>query len=612
MNNPCVDKLRALREAMQAAGIDYYMIPTADFHNSEYVAEHFLTREYFCGFTGSNGTLLVSQQEALLWTDGRYFIQAEQELAGSGVQMMRMADPGVPTLREYLEQTMPDGAVLGFDGRCVPAKEGRALEKVLGRRQIRLQADRDLADDVWTDRPALPSHPITILDEEYAGEGTEDKLSRLRKVMRGKGASAYVDSKLDGIMWLLNLRGNDVECNPVALCHILVDQQNIYLFVQEEEITEDVRGYAQKRRIALLPYQDFAKFLSIYDGEGDILCDPDCVSYAVYQAALEGIRRHGGGRRIVEMKSPLDSFKAVKNAVELANLRSCYRNDSVALCRFIKWLTEAMREPQDASEEVLTESGAAAYLDHLRSELPDYVELSFPTISAYGPNAAMMHYEAVPGKSDAVLRPEGMLLVDSGGQYLTGTTDVTRTIALGPVTEEMKKHYTLSAVSNLQLLGAVFLYGCTGYSLDILAREPLWQIGLDYKCGTGHGIGYYLNVHEAPPTIRWRQVMGDSAAVLEPGMIVSDEPGVYLEGKYGIRIETILEVVERETNENGRFLAFEPLTFVPLDRNLLDPQYLTPQTRQLLNEYHMRVYMELSPLMSEEEKSWLREQTAPV
>ena len=308
-------------------------------------------------------------------------------------------------------------------------------------------------------------------------------------------------------------------------------------------------------------------------------------------------------------ESPITGFKAVKNAVELANIRSCYMRDSVQLCRFIKWVVERVRATDEAP---ITESEAAAYLDHLRTEISDYMDLSFGTISAYGPNAAMMHYEAVPGVSDAVLKPEGMLLVDSGGQYLTGTTDVTRTIALGPVTDEMKKHYTLTAVSNLQLMGAVFMHGCTGINLDILAREPMWKEGLDYKCGTGHGIGYYLGVHESPPSIRWKVFPGRKDTPFEPGMIVSDEPGVYLEGKYGIRIETILEVVEHEENESGRFLAFEPLTLVPFDRNLIDPNWLTPYTRKLLNEYHERVCAQLMPFMTAQEQEWLLYQTAPI
>lgn len=604
------DRIEELRAAMKEAGIAAYMIPTADFHNSEYAAEHFHTREFFSGFTGSAGTLIVTESEACLWTDGRYFIQAAGELEGSGVKLMKMQEPGVPTIREYLRDNMKEGTVLGFDGRCVPFKEGKSLEKLMKGRKVSLTIDKDLAEGIWKDRPAMPCHPVMILEDGYTGEDIDSKLKRLREVMGENGAQSYIDSKLDSIMWLLNIRGTDVTCNPVALCHILVDDRNVYLFIQDGEVTGELRSYAALHRISILPYDDFEDFLGVYDYKGDVLCDPDSVSYRVYQAAQKGVAKSSCGAEIVEADSPLQAFKCVKNAVEMENIRGCYKRDSVALCRFIIWVTEQVKKPA-GERGVLTESAAAAYLDNLRSELPDYMDLSFETISAYGPNAAMMHYSAVPGISDAELRPEGMLLVDSGGQYLTGTTDVTRTIALGPVTEEMRKHYTLTAVSNLQLMGAVFLDGCTGTNLDILAREPMWREGLDYKCGTGHGIGYYLGVHESPPSIRWKVFPGRQDTPFEPGMIVSDEPGVYLEGRYGIRIETILEVVEHTQNEWGRFLAFEPLTLVPLDRNLIDVRYLTPETRQLLNDYHMRVRAELMPLMNAEEQDWLTEQTEP-
>ena len=603
------DRIELLRAAMKREGIDAYMIPTADFHNSEYAADHFRAREFFSGFTGSAGTLVVRGEEACLWTDGRYFIQASSELEGSGASLMKMGEPGVPTISEYLEQNMQEGSVLGFDGRCVPFKEGRGYEKLMKRKKGSLRIDLDLSEGIWTDRPALPCHPVMILEEDYTGEDIEAKLGRLRDAMQQEGASSYIDSKLDNIMWLLNMRGSDVACNPVALTHVFVDDRNVYLFIQDGEVTQELRSYAALHRISILPYDDLEEFLAVYDHRGDLLCDPDCVSYSVFLAASKGLHKAAAEYGLIRSQSPLIKFKSIKNDVELANIRGCYKRDSAALCRFIMWLTDRVGKP---GMEPLTESGAAAYLDNLRSGIEDYMDLSFGTISAYGPNAAMMHYEAVPGVSDAELRPEGMLLVDSGAQYLTGTTDVTRTIALGPVTDEMKKHYTLTAVSNLQLMGAVFLYGCTGAGLDILAREPMWKEGLDYKCGTGHGIGYFLSVHESPPSIRWRVFPGRQDAPFEPGMIVSDEPGVYLEGRYGIRIETILEVVEHTENEWGRFLAFEPLTLVPLDRNLLDPAYLTPETRKLLNEYHERVRAELMPLMDPEEQEWLILQTEPV
>lgn len=629
------DRIEKLRALMRSEGIEYYVIPSADYHNSEYVAEFFRAREYFSGFTGSAGTLVVGLSEAYLWTDGRYFIQAAAELEGSGIGLMKMGEPGVPAVSACLEEKMKEGAVIGFDGRCVPCGKGRELGKKAKKYGTKLKTDLDLAGQVWEDRPAMPCHPVMLLSEEHTGETFESKVSRLREKMAEKGAAVYIESKLDCIMWLLNMRGSDVECNPVSLCHMLVDDRNVYLFIQEEEITGELRAYAALNRISLLPYDDFEEFLLICDYQGNLLYDPSFVSYSAYLAAKKGVKRaskraakklskgasgkkthkdaaekDGVKYRLVKADNPLEAFKCVKNPVEMANLRECYKKDSAALCRFIMWVTERV---SDKEKEPVTESGAAAYLDGLRAELPDFMGLSFETISAYGANAAMMHYTAVPGISDAALKPEGMLLVDSGGQYLTGTTDVTRTIALGTVTEEMKKHYTLTAVSNLQLMGAVFLHGCTGINLDILAREPMWREGLDYKCGTGHGIGYFLSVHESPPSIRWRVFPGRQDTPFEPGMIVSDEPGVYLEGQYGIRIETILEVVDRTSNESGRFLSFEPLTLVPLDRKLIDARYLTPETRALLNEYHQRVRAELMPLLTNiKEQAWLIEQTEPV
>ena len=629
------ERIAALRRVMAENGIDYYMVPTADFHQSEYVADYFKVREFLSGFTGSNGTLVVSQDFAGLWTDGRYFIQAEHELEGSGIALMRMADKGVPTIEEFLLEKMPENSVLGFDGRCVPAEEGLRLEAGLAAKNVTIRADRDLADEVWTGRPKLPCAKVFLLDEvKYAGESVEEKLSRLREKMAEQGASYYATGRLDEIMWLYNIRGGDVECNPVALSYAFVSEKRQYLFLQEQEVTGELRDYAAKKSIILMHYGAFAQFLQDRDYSGNVLYDPEGLSYLLYRAAeakltqqqsvagaaVSNDRRHvirGGRLKMIGAPSPIGLMKAVKNETEIVNIRSCYIEDSAALCRFIYRITKRAGKAaagtalQDEKGKVTTEYSAAMELDALRAEISDYVELSFPTIAGYGENAAMMHYEATENQT-AELKAEGMFLVDSGGQYLRGTTDVTRTFALGPVTDDMKKHFTLTAVGNLQLQDAVFLYGCTGKNVDILSREPLWQIGIDYKCGTGHGIGYLLNVHEGPQNIRWRFAPGQKEAVLEPGMIVSDEPGVYLEGRYGIRIETILLVREKEENGDGRFLCFEPLTFVPIDRALIDPEYLTPRTREVLNDYHRQTYEKIAPFLNDEERAWLKEQTAPI
>ena len=629
INTIIMERLEKLRRKMERLGIDYYLIPTADYHNSEYVAPYFQTRHYFCGFSGSNGTLVVGMEEAGLWTDGRYFIQAEKELTGTGVDLYREMEEGVPTVSEWLADRMKENGTLGFDGGCLNVGQVRNLKKKLAHKNVRFVSQYDPAEEIWTDRPALPSHPAFVLGEDYSGESAESKLARVRAKMRQAGARVYVESKLDNLMWLFNLRGADVECTPVALSFGLVTMDRQVLFIQDSEVTGKVRTYADSIGLDLQPYESVTAFLedpAVYleaagaDGTNAadhvqtdcrVLFDPGSLSIRLWNAVTRGREAAGiktGTHYDIEKRSPVEDFKAAKNETELKNIRAAYRDDSAAVCRFLYWLHKHV---ENGTVDSLTEYTAAQKMDSLRTEISDFVDLSFGTISAYGPNAAMMHYSAK--KDDcAKLRPQGMLLVDCGGQYLRGTTDVTRTMALGPVTDDMRRHYTLTAVGNLQLLDAVFLYGCTGRNVDILARQPLWSTFVDYKCGTGHGIGYLLGVHEGPQNIRWRFAEGMAEAVLEPGMIVSDEPGVYIEGEYGIRIETILEVVEAAKNGDGRFLRFSPLTLVPLDPALIDPEYLTPQTRDVLNRYHTRVYAEIAPLLNEEERRWLRKQTALI
>ena len=670
--NRCVARLAALRGAMERNGVDTVIIPTADYHNSEYVADCFKAREYYSGFTGSAGIIAVRGEEAALWADGRYFIQAEHELAGSGITLMKMGEPGVPTLHEWLKTEMPENSRLAFDGRCITKAEGQALAALLGEKKVEVSAEKDLAGDTWENRPALPKHPVFLLDaEKYAGESAESKLKRLRGKMAEKNVTAYVSSKLDEIMWLFNIRGNDVECNPVALSYAVVTKDKALLYLQDEEVTGELEDYAKEAGITLRSYERFladlpelplgeeaavvsaarttaaetvsaadgtsaAETVSAADGEKPaavrVWIDPDYTSFSVYcallknldqticeelkaegldlaalpKAAADKILASEEAKHFVETPSPVDFMKSIRNETEIRNFRDIYVEDSAALTKFIYWLKKSMKEGAQ-----LTEGSAAAYLDQLRAGISDYVELSFPTISAYGSNAAMMHYE--PGEDGgAALSPEGMLLVDSGGHYLRGTTDVTRTMSLGPVTDEMRRSYTLTAVSQLQLMGTVFLKGCNGIALDIMAREPMWENGMDYKCGTGHGIGYLLNVHEGPQTIRWREREKADSTPLEAGMVVSDEPGVYREGAYGIRIETILLCREWGTTPDGTFLCFEPLTFAPLDRDLIDPSVLTPHTRKLLNDYHRSVLEKISPYLNEEEKLWLSGECAEI
>lgn len=592
-------RLAALRGEMKNRGMDYYMMPTADFHNSEYVDDFFKVREYFCGFTGSNGTLLVWKEGAGLWTDGRYFIQAAKELEGTGVTLFRMAEEGVPTLTEFLVSHMQAGEVLGFDGRVVTASEGLKLEKALKEKGVGLAYETDLAEAVWKERPVLPGGKIWVLPEAITGADVTEKTREVRSAVKISGADSLLLTKLDDLMWLYNIRGCDVECNPVALSYGYISEDKNVFFVQECALTDEVKAYFEKYDICLRPYGDITDFLSKETGkDSKVLVDKRHCSYCLYKKAE-------AGASLVEGTNPTERLKAVKNPVELANMEKVFLQDSVAVTRFIYWLKKNIGRME------ITEVTAADYLEDLRRQIPGFLDLSFPTISGYKENAAMMHYEATPDNCKT-LAPEGMLLVDSGGQYLGGTTDVTRTIVLGPISEEIKCHYTAVAAGMLNLTHAKWLYGCTGRNLDILARAPLWNMGMDYKCGTGHGVGYILNVHEGPQNIRWKYMEGMAEAVLEDGMDVTNEPGVYIEKSHGIRIENVMVARNDVKNGDGQFMHFETLTYVPIDLEAVDAALLTKETKDYLNAYHKEVYQKVSPYLSAEEAAWLKEATKAV
>ena len=598
VNQEVCDRLAALRAVMKEKGVDWYMVPTADFHNSEYVDAYFKVREYLCHFSGSNGTLLIGQEEAGLWTDGRYFIQAEKELEGTGVTLYRMQEEGVPEKEDFLLLKMKEGQTLGFDGRVVDTKFGKKLEKKLEEKHIQFSYDEDLADRVWTERPALPCHPVMVLDEAICGKTAGEKLAMLRKKLEEKKARGHFLSKLDDLMWLFNIRGNDVECNPVALSYAFVTKEECHCFIQEGAVTDALRAHAEKYGITLHPYHEAISWLeSSLSGE-KVLCDPDQVSYAFYKT----IAAHA---QILDDANPTELMKAIKNPVELAHMEEVFLKDSAALCKFIYWVK------RNVGKIPMTELSAAQHLDQLRSEVEGFIELSFPTISAYRANAAMMHYEATQ-ESHAVLAPAGMLLVDSGGQYLGGTTDVTRTIVLGPITEEEKKHFTSVAMGMLQLTDAKFLYGCTGRNLDILAREPMWNQDIDYKCGTGHGVGYILNVHEGPQGLRWKFVENQKEVVLEAGMNVTNEPGIYIEGSHGIRTENVMVVKNGVKNGDGQFMYFDTLTFAPIDLDAIDTSIMQQKDIERLNRYHAKVREKITPYLNEEEAKWLAEATREV
>ena len=499
---------------------------------------------------------------------------------------------------------MKEGQTLGFDGRVISTSIGEDLEKKLSKIGAALKIDKDLAEEIWTDRPSLPCHDMYVLSDELCGKSFAEKLSDVRKKMEEYGTKVFLLSKLDDIMWLTNLRGNDVECNPVALSYAYITMDEFILFVQEKEVTAEVKAYCDKVGITLKDYHEITAFLEGISFSGDMLYDKRNTNFLIFKTMLG--RAKESKVELKNEKNPTELMKAIKNDTEIKNIREVYLKDSAKLTEFIYWVKK------NVGKVPMTEYTAAMKLDGMRAEIPGFIELSFPTISAYNANAAMAHYEAAEDNA-AEVKAEGMLLVDSGATYEGGTTDVTRTIVVGEISEEIKKHYTATVAGMLQLAACKFLHGCTGRNVDIYARQPLWDIDIDYNHGTGHGIGYMLNVHEGPHNLRWRYAQGVDEALLEPGMIVSDEPGVYIEGSHGIRIENIVEVVKRGENSYGQFLGFEHLTYVPIDLDAIDTKYMKPENVELLNAYHKAVYERLLPLIQDEDiRAWLKDVTREI
>nr|MCR5468251.1 aminopeptidase P family N-terminal domain-containing protein [Lachnospiraceae bacterium] len=496
-------RLAKLRSEMEKRKIDVYVIPTSDFHNSEYVGEYFKARKFMTGFTGSAGTAVVTKTEAGLWTDGRYFTQAAKQLEGSTVTLFRMGEEGVPTLSEYIKKAIPEGGTVGFDGRVVTSKDGKEFEKFAKKKNGNVYVDEDLVDIVWADRPELSKERAYVLDVKYAGKAMEDKIKDIREKMDEKGCDVHILSSLYDIAWVLNVRGNDIENVPVVLSYLAIEKENIIWFVHHEVIDDEMKKYLADNYVTIREYDeiiDYAKSLK----NRDVLLDESEVNYRIVACLKDN--------RIENAANPSMLMKSIKNETEIKNTINAHIKDGVAVTKFLYWLKT------NIGKETITEISASDFLEEKRRE-QGIVDLSFDTISAYGENAAMMHYSATP-ESNATLKPEGFLLVDSGGHYLEGTTDITRTIVLGPVSDNMKEYYTRVVRSNMSLSHAKFLYGCSGLNLDILARGPLWDVGMDYRCGTGHGVGYLLNVHEGPNGFRWR-VLADrnDSGRLEEGMI---------------------------------------------------------------------------------------------
>lgn len=601
------EKINKLRKEMKKEGIACYIIPSSDAHNSEYVGEHDQIRKWFTGFTGSNGSLIVTPKEARLWTDGRYFIQCEQEIAGSEIIMMKMGEKDVPTISEYIADLNFDK--LAFDGRVLSKA---IVDELLSKSNIELSYRRDIAGEIWEEcdqRPKRPANRVKLLDINFTGKDFNEKIKEVRDIMAFNKCEQLFISKLDDIMWLFNIRGNDVECNPVALSYAFITMSEAFIFIQGEALSPAVRGYFQEKRIIVCDYNDVYDFLRDYPYSEKTMLDNNEISFSAYEAIKEGygsdFEINDGS--IVDMLNPTSSLKAVKNEIEIKHMKEYFLRDSLAMTRYIYWLKVRARE-MEAGGKLLTELEAASKCDELRLSVMGCSGLSFPTIAAYGANAAMMHYEAT-SKSYSFCEPGKMLLTDCGGQYPAATTDVTRTVAIGRVSEDEIHDFTLVLKGFLRLMKAKWIYGCSGRNLDILARGPLWAEGKDYKCGTGHGVGCNLNVHEGPQSIRWKYIKGKEEAILKAGMTITDEPGVYIEGRYGIRTENTLLVVEDKKTSDGSFLCFENLTWVPIDISLVDRSLLTENELNMLKDYQNTVYLKLKDMLLDEERKWLKEQT---
>ncbi|HBF4425722.1 TPA: aminopeptidase P family protein [Clostridioides difficile] len=593
------DRLSGLRKFMEEKNIDAYMIPSSDNHQSEYVGDYFKSREFISGFNGSAGTVIVTKDEAGLWTDGRYFIQAESQLEGSTIKLFKMGQEGCPTTDEYLYKNIPEGGTLGFDGRVISAREGATLAEKLSKKGIKIEYQYDLIDGIWPDRPALSDSKAFLLDVKYCGESFSSKLARLREKMSEKGTSTHVITTLDDIAWLFNIRGGDVKYNPVVLSYAVITLKEVYLFVDESKLNEEILNELAKENVQINPYNDVYEFVKNIDKTEKVLLDGTKLSYTIYNNIPCEVEK-------VDEFNPVMFFKAQKNEVELENIRNSHVKDGVAFTKFMYWLKKNVGKME------ITEISATQKLEDLRREQEGFFEPSFNTIAAYKEHAAMMHYSATP-ESNYKLEAEGLFLVDSGGQYYDGTTDITRTTVLGPISDELKLHFTSVARGMINLSKAKFLHGCRGYNLDILSRSCMWNMGIDYQCGTGHGIGFVLNVHEAPNGFRWRVVPERfDSAVLEEGMVTTNEPGIYIEGSHGIRTENEIVVRKAEKNFYGQFMEFEVVTLAPIDLDGIVPELMNKDEKDYLNWYHKLVYDKISPFLTDEEREWLKVYTRAI
>lgn len=591
------ERLSALRKCMEEKNIDVYVVPTADFHQSEYVGEHFKARKFITGFSGSAGTAVITKTEARLWTDGRYFIQAAAQLEGTTVELMKMGEPDVPELNAYIEEILKEGETLGFDGRVVSVGEGEGYAAIAWKKNAKVNYQVDLIDEIWEDRPVLSEEPAFDLDVKYAGENVASKLARIREEMKEAGTNVHVVSTIDDICWTLNIRGNDIDFFPLVLSYGIITMDSFELYIDERKLDDKLKAKLAKDGVNLHPYNDIYEDVKKFGSDVVAMIDPGKLNYALFNNIPENVKT-------VKKRNPAILMKAIKNPVEIENIRKAQIKDSVAHVRFMKWLKE------NVGKMKITEMSASDKLDEFRAEMGNFIRPSFEPISSFGEHGAIVHYTSSP-ETDVELKEGQLFLTDTGAGFYEGSTDVTRTYALGEVPQIMKDHFTLVAISNLQLGSAKFLEGSTGMILDILARKPFWDRDLNFNHGTGHGVGYLLNIHEGPAGFRWKYRKGETE-VLQEGMVITDEPGIYIEGSHGIRLENELLTCKGTLNEYGQFMYFEAITLIPMDLDAINPDIMTQEDKKLLNDYHAKVYEVIAPYLNEEEQEWLKKYTRAV
>lgn len=592
-----IQKLSLLKNAMKEKNIDYYIVPSCDFHDSEYVGDYFKAREYITSFNGSSGTALITKDNAYLWTDGRYFLQAAMQLENTGIQLMKMGEKGVPTILDFIEKSIKDNENIGFDGRVISVNDGMNYKKIVEKKNGNIIYEHDLIDEIWTDRPTMSKEKVFALDISYSGESTTSKLEKIRKTMKEHNSTHHIITTLDDICWILNIRGNDISYCPLVLSYLIITLDKVYLYIDESKISQEIQDTLSRDNIVIKPYNNIYEDVKNISQNDTVMLEMSKINYALYNNISKDTK-------IVDTLTPSTLLKSIKNKTEIENQKKAQLMDAVAHIKFMKWLKESIGKIE------ITEISASEKLDEFRKLNSSYIQPSFSPISAFGSNGAIIHYSA-DEESNATLQSDNLYMTDTGATYYEGTTDITRTYALGKVSDTMKEHFTIVAMSNLSMASAKFLYGTSGANLDILARQPFWDRNLNYNHGTGHGVGYMLNVHEGPMSLRW-QKSKESLQNFEEGMIITDEPGIYIQGSHGIRLENELLVVKDVENEYGTFMKFEVMSYIPFDLDAIDVSIMSDTDKKRLNDYHKKVYEKLANHLNEDEKKWLKHYTRSV